>query len=69
MPVEDLNAERMLEGIMNTAEAAETTSEFWSVNADLPAIVIVTIIIIFMFVATFVFGWFLISKALKKFKN
>ena len=66
MPVEDLNAEKMIVEAMNSVEAVETTTEFWSNNAGLPAILIVTILIIAMFIAVFVLAGYTISKALRK---
>ena len=65
MPVEDINAEKMIVELFNSIEAAETTSGFWNANTALPSAVITGILILVVFLAVLVFGWFIITKALK----
>jgi len=66
MPVKDVNATRLGTDLLNVFESAETTSEFWKINADLVAVIFVSILILGILLAIVVFARYGIKMALKR---
>lgn len=64
MPVEDINAEKLAIGFLNVFESAETTTEFWKINADLLSFVLIGIILLGIILAMIVFARYGVKKAL-----
>ena len=66
MPVEDIDAERMGTDFLNVIESAETTTEFWKLNADLISIVIFAKLILGILFAIDVFVRYGIKRSLNR---